>query len=246
MGILSKIFTAVRGAATEGGQAVVDHQALRILDQEIRDADRALSQSRTDLASLIAERRMADSKIADIDRRIAEYETHAGAALERGEEGLATEVAERIAQLESERAAAAETASHYEANERGLRETIRKTEANLRRMKSQVDTVKATASVQRAQAAVASRHSGAQSRMQNAMDSLDRIKQRQAKQALQYEAAEELQREETGADLDARLAAAGIGGAPAGASAVLERLKAKRLAAEPAPAAIEGPRRQIT
>lgn len=244
MGILSKIFTAVRGGASEAGQKVVDHQALRILDQEIRDADNALSQSRTDLARLIAERRLADGKIADIDARVSEYERHASAALDKGEETLAAEVAERIAQLESERAAAAETAGHYEKSEQNLRDTIRKTEMNLRRMKSQVDTVKATASVQRAQAAVASRHSGAQSRMQDAMDSLQRIKERQTRQSAQFEAAEELQQQAIGSDLDAKLAAAGIGSAPGGASAVLERLKAKRLGAPAQNPALEGPSRR--
>ena len=38
MSILTKIFTLLRGGANEAGQAVVDANALRILDQEIRDA----------------------------------------------------------------------------------------------------------------------------------------------------------------------------------------------------------------
>ena len=38
MGIFSKIITAIRGGATEVGEAIVDSQAMRILDQEIRDA----------------------------------------------------------------------------------------------------------------------------------------------------------------------------------------------------------------
>ena len=37
--MLSKIMTALRGKANESGQAVVDSQALRILDQEIRDSE---------------------------------------------------------------------------------------------------------------------------------------------------------------------------------------------------------------
>ena len=36
MSILSKILTLFRGAATEAGQSIVDQNAVRILDQEIR------------------------------------------------------------------------------------------------------------------------------------------------------------------------------------------------------------------
>lgn len=39
MNVWSKLLTALRGGANEMGEAVVDSQALRILDQEIRDAD---------------------------------------------------------------------------------------------------------------------------------------------------------------------------------------------------------------
>ena len=36
MNILSKMMTALRGGATEAGEAIVDSQALRILDQAIQ------------------------------------------------------------------------------------------------------------------------------------------------------------------------------------------------------------------
>jgi phage shock protein A len=229
MGILGKIFTAVRGAASEAGEAIVDNQALRILDQEIREADQALSRSKTDLTSIIAQRRLEEQKLADIDRRIGEFEQHAASALAQGRDDLATEVATRIAELEGQRADADRNAATYRDSEGALRETIRKTETNLRRMKAQVDTVRATASVQRAQASIAAKHAGATSRMGAAMDSLERIKAKQAVQVEQFKAAEELGRLETGADLEAKLAAAGIGGGSRSAQSVLERIKAKAL-----------------
>ena len=51
--MLSKIMTALRGKANETGQTVVDSQALRILDQEIRDSEKHLSQSKTELTRLM-------------------------------------------------------------------------------------------------------------------------------------------------------------------------------------------------
>ena len=95
-------------------------------------------------------------------------------------------------------------------------------------MGQQVDTVKATENVQRAQAAVAERHSGSHSKMRTAMDSLDRIKEKQALKAAQMDAAGELAEETSDVSLQAKLEQAGI--APSGSSAdeILERLKNKK------------------
>ena len=54
MNVWSKLLTALRGGANEMGEAVVDSQALRILDQEIRDADLELRRSREALAEIMA------------------------------------------------------------------------------------------------------------------------------------------------------------------------------------------------
>ncbi len=42
MSVWKKLITAVRGGANEAAEAVADNQALRILDQEIRDAKEEL------------------------------------------------------------------------------------------------------------------------------------------------------------------------------------------------------------
>src|SRR5690554_8072297 len=61
-----------------------------------------------------------------------------------------------------------------------LRKAITQAEGNLKRLKQQVDTVKATESVHKAQLAVSQRHSGSQAKMHTALESLERIKQKQA------------------------------------------------------------------
>jgi phage shock protein A len=43
--------------AHDGAQTIVDANALRILDQEIRDADTAQGKARDELAKLVARRR---------------------------------------------------------------------------------------------------------------------------------------------------------------------------------------------
>ena len=49
MAIFKKLVTALRGGINEAGEAIVDTQALRILDQEIRDADSELKQAKESL-----------------------------------------------------------------------------------------------------------------------------------------------------------------------------------------------------
>jgi phage shock protein A len=55
MGFFSKLFTAFRGAANETGDAIIDTQALRILDQEIRDSKVHLDAAKENLAKVMAE-----------------------------------------------------------------------------------------------------------------------------------------------------------------------------------------------
>jgi len=228
MGLLQKLFTAARGAATEAGEHIVDQQALRILDQEIRDAGAELRRAKDALTEVMAKRKLAANKVNDLRTTVNNYEQHALQALNQGNETLATEVAERIAQLEADMQTETALEQEFQRSEVSLRNTISKTEESLKRMQQQVHTVKATAAVQKAQAAVAARHSGANSSLQGALGSLERIRQRQTEQAARFEAADELQAASTSDDLDAKLAAAGIGGKAGGGEDVLARLKARQ------------------
>ena len=228
MSIWGKVATAVRGGASEAGEAIIDNQALRILDQEIRDADNDLNKSKEGLTSIIAKRKLADKKVEGLKSTLAEYEGYAMEALDKGDETLATEVAEKIAGLETEKMGEEGVAKSFADSEAQLRKAVSSTEANLKRLKQQVDTVRATEKVQRAQAAVAARHSGAGSSMRSALDSLDRLKTKQAERAAQFEAASELSESTEEVSLDAKLKAAGIVGGGASGSDVLARLKAKK------------------
>ena len=228
MSIWAKVATAVRGGVSEAGEAIADHQALRILDQEIRDADNALGKSKDALTGIIAKRKLADKKVESLKSSLTEYEGYAMQALDKGDETLATEIAEKIAGLETELMGEEGLAKSFSSSEAQLRKAVSHTEANLKRLKQQVDTVKATEMVQKAQAAVAARHSGAGSSMRSALDSLDRLKIMQAERAAKFEAASELAQSTEEVSLEDKLKAVGIvdGGAKGGD--VLARLKAKR------------------
>lgn len=226
--MLSKIMTALRGKANETGQSVVDSQALRILDQEIRDSENHLSRSKTELTRLMGQRQLNSNKADTLESKIAELEKSAEAALDKGEEQLAVEVAERMVALQDDLEAERAIVSEYDASIEKLRGAIRGTDNQLRQLKQQVSVVKATESAQKAQSAVAARHSGQNSAMSSAMESLERIKERQQLNSAQMQAADDMAAEESGSSLEARLKAAGVGGQERKAGDVLARLKAKK------------------
>ncbi len=220
--------TALKGATNEVGEAIADSNALRILDQEIREASDQLQQSKTQLAGIMAKQKLSSQKCVELKEKVAEYEGYAIKALDQGDESLATEVASKIAEYEAQLNSEQEMEKSFAVSIVSLKKAIKDAEANLRRLKQQVDTVKATESVQKAQAACAAKHSGVNSKMATATDSLERIKQRQAERAAQMEAASELSGDTAENDLQAKLKAAGITKGDADASSVLERLKAKQ------------------
>src|SRR5690606_26723075 len=228
MNVWSKLLTALRGGANEMGEAVVDSQALRILDQEIRDADLELRKSKEALAEIMAKHKLASDKVSKSAASIAEYEQYALKALEAGNETLAREVAEKIANLEIEQAGEREQAEGFAASVAQLRKAVTQAEGNIKRLKQQVDTVKATESVQKAQMAVAQRYGGSQAKLQTAVESLERIKQKQAERAAKMEASAELAATSAPDDsLETKLRAAGIKADNASANSVLARLKDK-------------------
>lgn len=227
MSILQKIITLFRGTAHEAGQAVVDANALKILDQEIRDAGNDLVRSKEELTKVMAQRQLLATKSADRQAKKAEYEGYIAGALRQGNETLAREVAERLAAVETDLNTDAQTLEQYDGSIRALKTAISETERKLARVKQQVDTVKATEAVQRAQSAVAARHSGANGKVGTALDSLERIQARQAERGARMTAAAQLEAESNDGDLNTKLANAGLLPSSGNVDNILERFREK-------------------
>ena len=228
MSIWSKMITALRGGAHEMGEVVIDSQALRILDQEIRDADEDLRRSKEALAEIMAKQKLADANVDKINEKIAEYEQYAIKALESNNETLAKEVAGKIATLENELKEASSHAQGYGSSVEQLRKAVSQSETHIKRLKQQADTVRATENVQKAQMAVTQRYGGSQAKMHTALESLERIKKKQAERAAKMEAVNELaEQEDQDKQLENKLRTAGIIPEAHSADNVLARLKEK-------------------
>ena len=225
MGIITKIWTAMRGHATEAGQTIVDANALTILDQEMRDADTELRRSKDSLAQVMAKRKVASDKVADKKKKLEEYGGYIQAALSKGDEALATEIAGKIGDLEGEIATEDGLIAEYDVSIASIHKSINEADDRLKRMKVKVDVVKAREHVIKASQMAASANSGANSKVAGALDSLDRLQASQADRQARIVAANQLAKEGTDAGLEEKLRAAGIKPGAAKAEDVLARFR---------------------
>lgn len=226
MAIWSKLFTLGRAGAHQATSAVVDANALRILDQEIRDADTAQGKARDDLAGLVARRRIMETEIESFRAQVAKYEGSARTAVEKGNMDLARQVAQRIADLEQDIALKAPQVADMRDAEEKIHVAVAATDRKIDQLRREVEVVKVNESVQKAQASVAARGAGAGNSLGSAADSLARIRERQAIRGERIRAAGELEDRRTGADLDEQLRLAGILPGQSSADDVLARLTA--------------------
>ena len=226
MSVWKKLMTAVQGGVNDAAEKVADGQALRILDQEIREASEELRRSDISLTQIMAKRKLSEQKVSSLKESIEQYQTHARAAAAKGDQALALECAEKVVELRGDQDNEQQYVDQFTQSEKTLRANISQAKNNLRRMEQQVDMVKATESVQKAQTAVSSRHMGANSKMKTAAESLTRIQDRQKQAQAELEAASELAADETGSDLSQRLEAAGITGSNKSAEDELAKILA--------------------
>ncbi|WP_218395992.1 PspA/IM30 family protein [Alteromonas lipotrueae] len=226
MSVWKKLVTAVKGGANEAAQSVVDSQAIRILEQEIREAKEELRKSDHARTQILAKCKLSQQKVDSFNSSIAEYEAHARKAIDNDRQ-LALDCAHKVSELKEEQAQEQAYLDQFQQSEKQLAQNIQQAKANLRRLEQQVDMVKATESVQKAQVAVSSRHMGANSKMKTATESLSRIQDKQKMRNAELQAAEELATEESSSDLEKRLSEAGIKGGKTSADDELARILGK-------------------
>ena len=228
MSIFKKIMTAIRGGVTEAGEAIVDANSTRIFEQEIRDAENHLTKAKRDLTDVMAKQMQAAREVERLQREITTNEGYAEQALNKGDEALALEVAEKVASLETELATNQSALENFTASVARLKDLIKKSERQVADYKRQLSVVKTTDSVHKATAAITDNFVSGNSKLLNAKESLERIKAKQQNFDDRLKASEQLEAESGDASLEAKLKAAGIGDQAASANSVLDRIKAKQ------------------
>ena len=225
---IRKMFTLFRAYEAEATERVVDAHALRILEQELREAAAAVAVATRELTGLMA-REMADQRAHDAARsRASEYEPYALKALETGEEEIARQCAEVVAAAEQEGQRYAANLAAARRHITSLRSGIARADARIGEIRRELLAARSRAALQRATGALAVSAQGYTSALAAAEETLARITALQTDATDREAAAALLADEKTGASLRAKLSDAGIvPPAPHSADAVLARLRSR-------------------
>lgn len=227
MNILNKLLTAIRGSARELGEAVVDTQSMRIFEQEIEDSKASLAEAKEGLTEIVAKKMATERRLNETKANISENEGYALKALERNDEALALEVAEKIAKLESKEGTLTSELDSYDKNVELLKSQIQEAEKIIAEHERELAMVKTRESVHQATKSVTQTVTANESSIGSARESLERIKQKQQTEQDKLEAGIQLKKELDGDDLENKLKESGIKQEAHSAESVLARLKNK-------------------
>ncbi len=226
MGILKSLFTLGKSFVAQAEEAIDEAQGVRMLEQHIRDAKAELDKAGKSRVDLLARVKLSHDKLNDLRARKVSLETRALAAMSKNvDAALLNEVAEEIARLENAILAEEQVLTNLEASRDAVEKAVTATGQRIAQFE-QLEVVKATEAMQRAQQAVTTSTVGAASNVSTAAESLKRLQTRQAERQARLDAAAQLEKVADGRDLDEKLAQAGIGATnKSNAQDVLARLQ---------------------
>jgi phage shock protein A len=228
MSILSKLFTAIKGGARETGEAIIDKNSIRIFEQEIKDSEAELEKAKRDLTGILAKEMQAARKIESLKADVTKHEKYVSQALDKKNEDLALEIAQKIADFQVELTLEEKSQSSFSEHGKRLKDMIKKTHKGLSDMKRQLVMVKTTDSVQKATISITKNYASGSSKLLTAKESLDRIKKKQQDLEDRLSVSDSMDDDFDGKSLDEKMKAAGIIEGDNKAQDILAKLKAKK------------------
>ncbi len=225
MGFLNNVFKTIKGYGNEANDAFVDTQGIRIMEQEIREAEENQRKANESLTDVMAEQKGIARKVNDLKASVTEYSEAIGKLLDSGDEELAMETAEKLAELETDLDSNQAILDSFNEQVKELKAIIKDSAKQMEALKREVSIIKSTEAAQKASEATAAQFSGTNSSLRSASASMERIKAKQQKRKDKMKSARELAKETSGGDLNAKLAAAGVIGNKSSAASILDRYK---------------------
>lgn len=225
MGFLNNVFKTIKGYGNEANDAFVDSQGIRIMEQEIREAEENQRKANESLTDVMAEQKGIARKVNDLKASVTEYSEAIGKLLDSGDEELAMETAEKLAELETDLDSNQAILDSFNEQVKELKAIIKDSAKQMEALKREVSIIKSTEAAQKASEATAAQFSGTNSSLRSASASMERIKAKQQKRKDKMKSARELAKETSGGDLNAKLAAAGVIGNKSSAASILDRYK---------------------
>ena len=195
MGILKSLFTLGKSFISQAEESIEETQGVRMLEQHIRDAKAELDKAGKSRVDLLARVKLSHDKLKDLRERKASLEARALEALSKNvNPSLINEVAEEIARLENLITAEEQVLSNLEVSRDGVEKAVTATAQRIAQFEQQMEVVKATEAMQRAQQAVTTSTVGASSSVSTAAESLKRLQTRQAERQARLDAAAQLEK----------------------------------------------------
>ena len=124
--MLDLISTLFRGANAKATETVTDHFAIDLINQKIREAEGGVEGAKHALAALILRQRAEQKTLDTLGVRKAILENRVREALAAGNETLALEGANAIAEMENEATIRAETLARLSERVARLRQSVEK------------------------------------------------------------------------------------------------------------------------
>ena len=227
MGILKNLFTLGKSLLNQADEAIEEAQGVRMLEQHIRDAKAELDKAGKSRVDLLARVKLSNDKLSELRERKQHLESRAIEGISKNiDAALLNEVAEEIARLENTITCEEQVLGSLETSRNNVEKAVAITSQRINQFEQQLEVVKATDAMQRAQQAVTTSTVGATSNVTTAAESLKRLQTRQAERQARLDAAAQLEKVADGRELEEKLAQAGVGTTGvSSAQAVLERLK---------------------
>lgn len=226
MTIWRKVGTLFRAQAQEPLEHLVDANALRIMEQELRDTEQAMLRAKRELACLMASSKQLQRSNQQLADELIAREAQAQQAMTRDEAGLAYELAEWIAEHENQLQQQRQQAEHLQRQETQLRHRLREAAQLHQSYRRELQLARANRNAEQVLNNLGGHTQGLQAHMGDLASSLERIRRQQSSFSDIDNAMRTLQQEDDGSALDARLQQAGINTGRSDANSVLSRLRA--------------------
>jgi phage shock protein A len=223
--IFSKIVTAVRAGAREISESVVDANAIRIYEQEIKDAKASLISAKQNLTQVMAREIQCEREIQHLKQDIETLENRALEALDHSNDSLMDEVVEKISKLDQTLVTQLAVKREYSDHILRLKDLMKKAEQIILEHERELAMVKTTDSVQKATRSIMQSYGSGTTKLLNAKSSMERIKHRQKTTEDRWTAEEILEKELNGSPLGDKPKASDMGDTDNVKNAILERIR---------------------
>ena len=239
--MLKTLATLLRGQAAEAEEDLIDRNAFRILDQQIRDVMADAELGKRALAVAMVQQEAEGRRAAKAEATLADLEARAVAALQGGREDLAREAAAAILAVEADRDAARSTHAGFENEVAAMQAAYRDATRRLAALQRGRSVAQAAEAVRRLRAGARHGNLAAASSLADGEATLARLRSRQCRETAVETALgtiESASAEVAASSVAARLGANGFGAVVTSSlDDVMNRLASKARGASPAAAA---------